>query len=165
MLSVEPVEYVIELSTGETLLVSELDPESVPALADGAVRKAAEAALSRCTVCPRDVLEDAKRGHTAPLEALLRTPPAGCLLRLRAPECREIGFCVSADRAGCSTAAGGGSVPPCWTFRPGGDPMADPASLAASVIGTAIVHAWAAGRYVVLVGDPGVTGPASRARP
>ncbi len=62
MRTVEPVEYLLHLSTGEDITVAELDPESVPSLTDPVVVFLADAVLSRCTRAPRSAIEDAKGG-------------------------------------------------------------------------------------------------------
>jgi len=151
--SVELVEYVLHLSTGEEILVSELDPESVPVLRDPEVVRLADAVLSRCTVAPRWAIEDAKSGLPESLEPFLRTPPHGCLLRLSRPLCAEMRTCVLADRSRCSTVRterrGLPGFPLCWTFDvpqfPDGERSSSARDLADSV-----VLAWRDGRHVLI---------------
>jgi len=138
------VDYLVELETGERMEVAELDPERVPELRDPAVLAAAAPVLDRCTRMPRRVLESAKVGHSREFEALLGTPPIGCLLKLERPVCAEIDVCATADRAKCTTRyvaprrhGAIGMFPPCWEFEVGeADPVtaARARALAASVV-------------------------------
>ena len=59
MRSVEFVEYSLRLSTDEDILVSELDPASVPCLWDNEVLTLAAPFLAICTRAPRAAVEDA----------------------------------------------------------------------------------------------------------
>ncbi len=153
MRTVELVEYVLRLSTGEEILASELDPESVPVLQDPVVVLLADAVLSRCTRAPRWAIEDAKSGFPESLEPLLRTPPAGCLLRMSRPVCAEMKTCVLADRDRCSTVRAGKrglpGFPLCWTFDVPDSKDAVRAS-AARDLADSIVLAWRDGRHVLI---------------
>ncbi len=152
MRTVELVEYRLLLSTGEEILVSELDPESIPSLTDPVVVRLADAVLSRCTRAPRDAIEDAKSGLPESLEAHIRTPPVGCLIRLSIPVCAELRFCVISDPVRCSTrhtTKKGPDFPMCWTFDvpKGGTPEQ---SSRAKDLADSIVSAWRDGRLVVI---------------
>lgn len=147
---VDLVEYVLPLSTGETLLVTELDPDAVPELRDPAVAACLEPVLCRCTYAPRRVLEDAKNGGTAELEDLLGTPPVGCLLKLDRPHCHEyiVSVCAVAS-GGCNTRnvrRGRPCFPDCWTYL-----LMDEDPPVARLVADAVVGAWKSGRYVVVV--------------
>lgn len=152
MRTVEFVEYVLSLSTGEEITVSELDPESIPSLTDPVVVRLADAVLSRCTRAPRDAIEDAKSGLPESLEAFLGTPPFGCLLKLSLPVCAELKHCVISDPVRCSTrhrTKRGPDFPMCWTFSvpTGGTPEQ---SAQARDLADSIVSAWRDGRHVVI---------------
>jgi hypothetical protein len=146
------VEYVLRLSTGEDILVSELDPESVPLLADPEVARLAGAVLSLCARAPRTALEDAKSGLPEALEPYLGTPPAGCLLKMSVPLCSEVRHCVISDSVKCSThhrMKRGPAFPMCWTFAVplGGTPAQ---SSRARDLSDSIVSAWRDGRHVIV---------------
>lgn len=153
MRTVEFVEYNLQLSTGEAISVSELDPESTPSLTDPVVVRLADAVLSRCTRAPRAAVEDAKSGLPESLEAYIRTPPAGCLLKLSLPVCAELRFCVISDPVRCSTKhrtkRGGPGFPMCWTSAvPDGGTEGQRSQ--ARDLADSIVSAWRDGRHVVI---------------
>lgn len=152
------IDYVLKLGTGEELAVAELVPGLVPGMSDPAVVAAASPILLRCSRMPRHVLESAKIGNSREFEALVGTPPIGCLLKLDRPVCSEIRFCLMADREKCTTRyvdpgrrGAIGMFPPCWDFEV---LDADPgvASLARQ-IASGVVSAWKAGQTVVVVTD------------
>lgn len=154
--TISPLEYEIELETGERMSVAEFDPGRVPCLSDPEVLRAAAPVLKRCSRIPRPVLESAKMGHSREFEELVGTPPVGCLLRLERPVCAEIGFCASADPVRCTTryVAPGrrwavGRFPPCWEFEVL-DERPEVAS-GARALAASVVAAWRGGRVAVLV--------------
>lgn len=152
MYSVELVEYALPLSSGETILVSELDQGRHPPLSDPAVAALADAALSRCSRVTRNALEDAKNGYTEGLESQLRTPPRGCLLMMSGPECAEASTCATADRRKCSARyaeRGRPAFPYCWTSAVEGPGTAEQRFQARDLVDS-IVDAWRSGRYVVI---------------
>lgn len=128
--------YSIELNTGETVDVLELELDDSDEIDEGI--------LQLCSRVPRSVLEEAKIGWTKPLEEALRTPPVGALLRLN-KTCSQYGDCPSGKLPTCSTShlnrkRRGGAFPDCWDH---GDDL----------ISSEIVHAWRDGAYVIIV-DP-----------
>jgi hypothetical protein len=152
MRDVEPVEYVLRLGTGETISVCELNPESVDGLVDERVLRSLEASLDRCARVPKVALEEAKRGHTKKLEACLRTPPIGAMLKLDRPVCKHIMDCVMADKRVCSTrnvSESGGAFPLCWEYSSESEDQ-DVRTAAESIM-NCVVHAWRNGRTVLIV--------------
>ncbi len=153
MRTIEPVEYLLHLSTGEDITVAELDPESVPSLTDPIVVHLADAVLSRCTKAPRAAIEDAKNGLPESLEPFLRTPPAGCLLAMASPICAEIRQCAISDPAKCTTRRrtkrGGPDFPMCWTFSVPEGGTEQQRSEARGLADT-VVDAWRWGRHVLI---------------
>ena len=154
------IEYELTLSTGERIKILELDPGAVPELLDEEVMAAADPVVSRCPRVRRQDLEDAKRGHTKRLEAVLGTPPIGHLLMMASPVCGEVGTCSSADRSVCTTrnSAGGrpflGRFPICWEFdvnRKVSRKVGPRASSAARELASHIVNAWREDRRVFVV--------------
>ena len=153
MRAVEFVEYSLRLSTGEDILVSELDPASVPCMWDNGVLFLAASFLALCTQAPRAAIEDAKSGLPESLEPFLGTPPAGCLLRAPTSVCAELRFCAISDRTKCSTTyfiRKKPAFPMCWT--------ADLLKASTPEVGSqsrdlvdSIVSAWRDGRHVVIV--------------
>lgn len=123
--------YSLELSTGESLDVLEIELDGTDEL-DGEIARL-------CTTMPREVLEEAKVGHTSPFEKLLRTPPVGALLRLNGL-CDQIDDCPLANRSKCVTSNVRGKTrfPSCWDHGVG-------------TLNTEVVHAWRDGAYVIVV--------------
>lgn len=153
MRSVEFVEYSLRLSTDEDILVSELDPASVPCLWDNEVLTLAAPFLAICTRAPRAAVEDAKSGLPESLEPFLGTPPAGCLLKAPSPVCAELRFCAISDRTKCSTAyfvRKKPAFPLCWTADLLKARTPEKGSQARDLVDS-IVSAWRDGRHVVLV--------------
>lgn len=152
--TIYPIEYPLDLSTGESVLVSELDPGRVPALSDAAVLEAAAAALTRCARMPRAALEAAKMGHSKHFEELMSTPPLGALMKLERHLCAERHDCAIAG-PGCTTRnvvrrGPPGRFPVCWEYEV--PDRTDPVvAFAARDLAGCIVLAWRAGRVVVIV--------------
>jgi hypothetical protein len=150
--SVEFIEYPLGLSSGEDILVSELDQGRHPPLVDPVVAALADPALSRCSRVSRDALEDAKNGYTEGLESQLRTPPRGCLLMMARPECAEVKVCATADPGRCTarySERGRPAFPHCWTFRVEGPGTEEQRSYARDLVDS-VVDAWRSGRVVVI---------------
>lgn len=151
---IDAYDYTLNLSTGEVLLVSELDPERVGAMRNPEVLRHADPVLSLCTRASRAVLEDAKIGGTDALEDALGTPPEGCLLKLSVPVCRHVAgrSCSMADAGRCTTRSRdrrGPDFPVCWELDiPGG---LTEASVAAGYLTSRVVSAWRELRYVIVV--------------
>ena len=150
-------EYSLKLGTGETIDVAEiamgaLDAWSKQAFDDQAAGKSIAGILLLCTKVPRQAVEDAKIGYAKPLERLLRTPPAGALLKLDRPACANISDCAMADAHKCTTLFASVSVkfPECWDYDlASGSNFTDPMAAAQEVAKT-IVMAWRDGRHVVI---------------
>ena len=120
------LEYSLELVTGETIDVLEIESDDLSSISDPV--------MDLITVMPRQVLEEAKIGYTRPFERLLRTPPVGALIRLDA-RCDQMSTCPMRNAAACVTSHK--KLPDCWT----GDGVRD----------AEVVRAWKDGRYVILV--------------
>lgn len=159
MNGVFPNEYSLRMDTGEVLLVSELDPETSPVLADPVVMSMARDVLEWCSFVSRESIEEAKRGFTRALQAELRSTATGALLRLRTPTCRLVRSCASADAQGCTTrrtTRGKPSFPHCWEAVVDDDGQADPVRVgSARELATYVVHSWRDGRRVLIVGSVG----------
>lgn len=152
--TIHPIEYPLELSTGESVLVSELDPGRIPALTDPAVLEAVSPVLSRCARMPRAALEAAKMGHSKHFEELMSTPPIGALMKLERHLCAERLDCAMA-KPGCTTrnvARRGppGRFPVCWEYEvPEGTDVA--VAFTARDLAGCVVLAWRAGRIAIIV--------------
>ena len=136
-------EYVLRLSTGEELQVSEL----VMAVLRTTPEAEAEFGKIRhlCTEVTAEEIEDAKIGYDRPLLRKLRAPPSGCLLKSPSPVCALIRSCSMAKPPECTTKfsrRGKPAFPRCWTWSeaPGASEVCD-----------AVVHAWREGRHVIVV--------------
>lgn len=139
-------EYVLKLSTGEEIQVSELVLSIHPISAEAAAEFARIRHL--CTEVTHAELEDAKIGYDRPFLRKMRAGPTGCLLKNPGAVCGLIGSCSMAKPAQCTTKNVGrskGKFPICWTW-----PSSAPGS---SELCDAVVHAWREGRHVVVVTD------------
>jgi len=152
--TIYPIEYSIELSTGESVLVSELDPGRISGLLDPAVVEAATPVLNRCARMPRAALEAAKMGHSKHFEELMSTPPIGALMKLERHLCAERYECAIV-KPNCTTRnvvrrGPPGRFPVCWEYEvpDGTDPVV--AFMARDLAGC-VVLAWRAGRIAVIV--------------
>jgi hypothetical protein len=151
-------EYSLVLSTGEKLAISEvvvgaLDSWCARAFSDPNAKRAIAPILALCTKAPPNVMDDAKIGHTKPLEKLLKTPPIGALMKIDKPICSSFKSCASAN-ASCTTQFVGKnkSFPKCWDYY-----VTDPDNFtnsmsAAQELVKDIVMAWRDSRYVVICG-------------
>jgi hypothetical protein len=148
---IQSFDYRLTISTGEELQICELDPGLVSELRDAEVRTSADPWLTRCTRAPRAALEEAKRGHSGPLDRLLRTPPIGILIRNDRHLCGRVSSCSMADKKGCSTRnvdprRGLGLFPECWSPE-----LPDVSPPGTEELVSYVVRAWRDGRYVILV--------------
>lgn len=144
-----PAEYILTLSTGETIEVSEYDSGRFPILESAPDMAPVLDVLQRCAVMTRDDVESAKRGWDAALRIALRDPLSG-LLKILRPDCVHTGSCIMADKRVCTTrnVSGRKRIPPC--FEHNSDEQV-------RHLMSSIVMAWAAKRRViVVVPDPKV---------
>lgn len=142
--------YILTISTGETISFLELDSELIPELISVNIVSGLSDVLRLCTHVSRETIEKAKRNDTKPLERALRTPPYGCLLKLKSPVCAEIKTCFTAKVGECTTRnisrkSGPklGLFPFCWNYSA--------TNVDINIIGTDIVNAWKSGSYVLLI--------------
>ena len=150
MNTVIPNEYPLRLTTGEQLDVSEIDMSVLEA--EPSVLEAFSPLLALCTQLTRSELEEAKAGWDSALKVKLRSPPAGCLVRIPSPLCGEIGHCSMASRPTCTTKnllKKGGGFPVCWTYSL--DHLDGFERSWAAELCDAVVHAWRQGRHVIVV--------------
>jgi hypothetical protein len=155
MKTIFPVDYIVDLSTGEELKIAEFDPERIPEMKDLDVINASSDVLDLCTRVPREILEEAKKGYDTRLKPLLRTPPVGTLLRAPMPLCNERWSCSMYNKMGCSLrniSEKGGAFPECWEIE--ADKLV---KLSADILDdsralkTAIIHVWRQGAYSIIV--------------
>lgn len=143
-----PDEYVLQLTTGERVEISEFAFERIPALTTELLTSVSDV-LRGCAVLSREGVEAAKLGYDVELRRTVKEPVVG-LLKVARPECAMIGTCVMADRRSCTArnVSGKKRIPPCWEHGSEG---------AVREFVSAVVLAWAAGRRViVVVPDPRV---------
>jgi hypothetical protein len=156
MQSIQPVEYRINLHTGESIEISELDVEVVEELRMPEVLEATAEIIKLCSKMPREIVEEAKLGHSKNFTSLMKTPPVGSMMKLPSPICAMIRDCAIADKRKCTTRNISnqiGKFPICWEFKPPKLTEDDVIPRAQS-LAFAIVHAWREGRYVILVNVP-----------
>lgn len=147
---VEFVEYELQLSTGETLKISELDPDRI---LDGPTRNHVRSwpdSLSRCTKLTRENMEHAKLGHDAPLRSALRSPPVAMILKMSERPCSERKWCLSWHPSACTSSGrnvgrGKKELMPCWSCD---GPSAEDRELS-----TSLLRAWHEGRTVIVISD------------
>lgn len=156
-MSIYFISYLLELETKEKITVSEINPELFPEFSEPEVMSAASDILDQCSRMPRHVLESAKMGHSREFEALMRTPPIGCLLKLKLPVCAEIKSCAIANPIKCTTKfvepkrrGAIGKFPPCWEMET--DPnLSQNVAIKVRALASGIVTSWKAGHYVIIV--------------
>jgi len=153
---IHPVDYTIDLSTGEELKIAEFDPERIPEMNDPEVIIASADVLDRCTRASREALESAKRGYDTELKSLLKTPPVGALLKISSPLCSERWSCSMYNKTECSTkniSRQGGAFPECWEAE-ANISIKFPTDIieASRALRTAVVHVWRHGTYAIIVG-------------
>lgn len=152
MRTITPTEYNLNLSTGETITIAELDPVHVPELEQKVALDGCASLLAKVSFIRREFLEEAKLGYDSNFLRFLRSPPHLCLVQVANPSCalNNIRECVMASPI-CNTKQikrGLGVFPECFTYLPEIDK--DPEEHARS-LGTAIVLAWRKSRHVVIV--------------
>ncbi len=160
MSRVQPIEYKLDLDTGESMEVCELDPETTPPLSDPSVQAALQPVLDQCSFVSREAVEEAKLGSSRKLTSNIRAPFWGSLLMMSRPECAHISSCATADKTKCTTknvnqSRGkyiGGSFPLCWDFQIH-ERFSENVRRAAIAIAAVIVHAWREGRNVLIIGE------------
>lgn len=146
-------EYNLFLGTGEKLDVTEIAMGALDAWArqvftDPAARQLIAAVEGLCTRVPRCVMDDAKAGYTKPLERLLKTPPAGAMLRLDKPQCFSLSSCAMANPDRCTTRSA--KLPECWDYDIGEHSDFTDSMAAAQEFAKTVVMAWRDGRYVII---------------
>ena len=152
---IDPVDYIIDLSTGEELHIAEFDPDRIPEMKEAAVIKASFGVLDYCTKVSRDIIEEAKGGYDTRLKALLKTPPIGALLKIPLHICHERTSCSMYVPSKCTTKnvnPSGESVdsfPEC--FESETDKSSPEIMLKSRILNTAIIQSWRQNRYVVII--------------
>ena len=146
-----PNDYTLDLSSGETIIVSEFDPVHIPELKSDVVLKGCASIFAKVTRVSREMLEDAKIGYDAPLMKRLGSPPVICLMRVANPSCsmNDIKECSMASDA-CTTKntkKSLGLFPECFAYLPEADDVNDDAAS----VGTAIILAWRQNKYAIVV--------------
>lgn len=155
MMEIYQVDYIIDLSTGEKLHISEFDPERIPEMQDLNVINASSDVLDHCTMVPRNVMEDAKHGYDTEFKKLLRTPPIGALLKTKQTLCSERDVCSMYDASKCTTrniAKGSYALPICWEADVSHTKYNDHITAASRTLRTAVIHAWRRGMLAVRIG-------------
>ena len=150
------IEYTLLASTGESILISELDPERID---DPSVRgwvESSPSALSRCTTVTRETMEQAKMGYDKPFLDALLSPPASMLHRFKGSRCTHRESCLSWSGPSCTLDGKppkkrGLKLMQCWAY----DGQTDDESEVVSVV----VRAWLDGRNVVVIREPSRTLP------
>lgn len=150
-------EYELLLSTGETVRLMELDPDAVEELRSPEILEAVSSILLIVPKVPRDVLEEAKMGHTKRLEQVMGTPPLGLLMKMERPICAEIRTCATADIRACTTRNLNrkepiiGRFPMCWEFSVDKKKHNIKVAVAARALASCIINAWREDRRVLIV--------------
>lgn len=147
---VQPNEYVLKMSTGEVLQVSEIDMTILQP--PEAVISAFSQIYNLCTKLTRLELEEAKAGWDNAMKQKMHSFAHGCLVRIENHVCGEIRSCSMANKQTCTTknlSKKGGNFPICWTYSL--DKLNGFNRSWAAELCDAVVHAWRLGRHVILV--------------
>lgn len=147
---IELVEYELDLSTGERLKVSELDPDRI---SDGPTKEYVKSnpdALIKCTRMSRETIEHAKLGYDTPFKSSLKSPPQAMLLKFIGKTCFERKSCASYDSSACTSEGfkkknGKFELMQCWVF--------DSQSVEEREVMTVVLRAWFEGRTVIIVNN------------
>lgn len=156
-MTIFPVDYIIDLSTGEELKIAEFDPERIPEMKNPDILYASTDVLNLCTRISREILEEAKHGYDTRLKPLLRTPPIGALLKAPMPFCAERWSCSMYSKMECSVrniSKCGGAFPECWEAE--ADKLVRlPVDIldASRALRTAVIHSWRQGMYAMIVSE------------
>lgn len=150
MRPVLPNRYKLRLSTGEEILVAEIDIGMLEA--PEAVLRASSIVTTLCTSISREIMEEAKMGYDTRFLKCLRSPPIGCLLRVYSPRCSLFKDCTMANARECTTKNStrkGGKFPSCWSY----DVSYVDAEIVAEVreFCDAVIHSWRENHHVILV--------------
>jgi hypothetical protein len=136
-------EYSILLNTGERFEIVEIRKDQITNIDLSLV-------LDKCPVIPREIVEEAKLGHSKRFQLLLNTNPIGSLMKFKKPNCRLINNCAMADKKICLTTNvnnKSGNFPECWEFTNDIDTEFLDES---SELITKIVHLWKMNKYVII---------------
>ena len=152
---IDPVDYIIDLSTGEELHIAEFDPGRIIEMKDPAVIAASSRILDFCTKVSRDIIEEAKGGYDSRLKPLIKTPPIGALLKIPLHIGYERTSCSMYVPSKCTTknvnpsGESVGSFPEC--FESETDKSSPEIMLKSRILNTAIIQSWRQNRYVVII--------------
>lgn len=153
---IHPVEYLIDLSTNETIHIAEFDPDRILEMQNQSVLEASHDVLEQCTKMPREVIEEAKHGYDTNFKILLRTPPVGALLKLPLPLCSERSVCSLYKISKCTTKNVDdkvGNFPICFESDfPVKTLFTKEVVSVSRDLKSSIIHSWGKGMYVILVG-------------
>jgi hypothetical protein len=159
--SVDLVEYDLTLSSGEFVLVSELDRIRVPEVNLPEINLELRELLGQCVQMDRQSVEDMKLGYDKTFRSKFRTPIYS-LMNVTKTQCRhgkdgKIVNCGSFDKGTCSTKnldlkKKKALFPICFEYKPS-VPENHDAYMASVMIGSAILWAWAGGRVVIDIID------------
>ena len=144
------VEYTLLASTGESILISELDPERISDLSMRSWVESNPSTLSRCTTVTREVMEQAKIGYDKPFLEALSSPPASMLFKFKGSRCAHRKSCLSWSAPSCTLDGKppkkrGLKLMQCWSY--------DGQTVDESEVLNAVVRAWLDGRNVVIIRD------------
>ncbi len=141
-----PIEYSLVLSTGETIEIAEIDLDFVLDKSENVMSGAAPI-LALCGHVTRAIMEESKSGYDANLKLLLRDPWRA-MMKLSDPVCSEIKSCAMANEKECTTRYNNGKkgkFPICFSYNP------NQISYGAKMLCDTIIQLWRRGLYVVIV--------------
>jgi hypothetical protein len=134
--------YKIRLNTGEELKVVEIRADELPQDCSKI-----QIILDKCSRIPREIVEEAKLGHSQRFNPYLKANPSGVLIKFD-KICRLIDHCIMADKRICKT-SNFKKMPVCWEFGKKEDVVLSPDE----ELATKIVHFWKEGINVLIVED------------
>ncbi len=147
-----PDEYLLKLSNGELIEVSELDAERSPALQNTEIVLAVSGLISQCSKIPRTIVEEAKKGYDQNFVRLFKGDPRGAMIKANPPGCGQHRQCAM-ESALCTLRAGPMikklGLPMCWEYA--APKVPDELRTPVVDLGTVIGQAWRRGRYVIIV--------------
>jgi hypothetical protein len=149
---VNPVQYSLQLNTGESIEVFEIDYDREILLKNDDIKPALSTIFGHCSYVTRESIEEAKQHYSKKLCELLRTPPLGILMKL-SMKCSYINNCPMSSHKECSTknvSKKRGKFPICWTYETK-EELSSEQTLIVNDIINHVFQAWRNGLYVLIV--------------
>jgi hypothetical protein len=139
-------EYKLTIENGE-----EIDVLEFPVSVLNFLKQINHPIIDRCSIVPRDVIEEAKRGGTFRFKKYLKSPISS-LLKFKPDLCSHHQDCVLYKEQTCTT-QNFSNFPICWTAIIEFPDLSETQQQILSMIINQIIHAWKDNKRVILAND------------